>query len=192
MSETRHRYGDVREDGKVFVGYSKSCRNGEHWVSPERFALRRLNAKVRYYERKAELDDASPQDRKRRRAITLYTNPMLRIRPYAPRPSRRKYAPSTLSPMLYGPETPPATCIDDLVPIPNYDGYGITPDGAVHRLTTPTVGRNANIPFPRISPSLIPLSSEWGVQLKRPDGKYRRVSVGYLMELAFGSSQTNS
>lgn len=33
-----HKYGDVREDGKVFLGYQKSCKNGERWVTAEGFA----------------------------------------------------------------------------------------------------------------------------------------------------------
>lgn len=191
MSETRHRYGDVREDGKVFVAYSKTCRGGEYWVTPERFQLIGIAQKVRYYEKRTQMDDASPRERKRKR-ITVETNPALRARSYAPRPSRRKptLSPESLVLLPYGPDTPPATCADDLVPIPNYDGYGITPEGSVHRLTTPTVGKNANLPLPRITPSRTPLSPEWSVQLKCGDGRYRRVLIRDLMRKAF--AQTNS
>lgn len=195
MSETRHRYGDVREDGKVFVSYSKSCRNGERWVTPERFALMKLNAKVRYYERKAERDDATPQEHGKKRAVTLQTNPALRIRSYAPRPSRRGIrilSPEQIALLPYGPDAPSATCLDELTPIPNYDGYGVTSNGAVHRMNTPTIGRNAFLPLPRITPSIAPRTAEWAVQLKCFDGKYHRVPIRHLMERAFGSGQTNS
>lgn len=191
MSEIRHKHGDVREDGMVFVGYNKSSRGGEYWVTPERFALRRINMQVRYYEKRAQMDDASPRKRKH---ITIKTNPALRVRAYAPRPSRRKptLCPESLALLPYGPDTPPATCISDLVPLQNYSGYGITPDGAVHRLTTPTVGKNAHLPLPRITPSRTPLSPEWGVQLKCCDGRYRRVLIRDLMRQAFSNAQTNS
>ena len=41
----RHKCGDVREDGMVFVRCHKGCFNGEWWVTPEKFAaMREKNA----------------------------------------------------------------------------------------------------------------------------------------------------
>ena len=31
----RHRRGDVREDGKIFVGHDKRCPNGEYWTTQD-------------------------------------------------------------------------------------------------------------------------------------------------------------
>jgi hypothetical protein len=33
----RHKRGDIREDGMVFIRYEKNCKNGEYWVTPEKF-----------------------------------------------------------------------------------------------------------------------------------------------------------
>ena len=32
----RHKRGDVRDDGMVFCRYASNCKNGEHWVTPEK------------------------------------------------------------------------------------------------------------------------------------------------------------
>lgn len=40
VTDTRFHRGDVREDGMVFWAYAKGCRNGEFWVSRERFDSR--------------------------------------------------------------------------------------------------------------------------------------------------------
>ena len=38
MAETiRHKRGDVREDGMIFVQYNRECHNGEYWVTPTQF-----------------------------------------------------------------------------------------------------------------------------------------------------------
>lgn len=39
--EKRHKRGDVREDGKVFWSYSKTCAGGEWWLPPEEFSATR-------------------------------------------------------------------------------------------------------------------------------------------------------
>lgn len=36
-SEVRHKRGDVREDGMVFWEHSKTCKNGERWVTSLQF-----------------------------------------------------------------------------------------------------------------------------------------------------------
>ena len=33
----KHKRGDVRADGKVFLRYAKGCKNGEYWVTAEKF-----------------------------------------------------------------------------------------------------------------------------------------------------------
>ena len=71
--------GDTRGDGKVFWARAKDCKNGEHWVTPEKFASMKSrvdkwegsNKSVRraisqrYRERSKEKDNRpAPQDRK--------------------------------------------------------------------------------------------------------------------------------
>ena len=51
--ETRLKRGDTREDGMVFWGYAKSVKNGEWWVSPEKFAEKRENEAARKRDRYA-------------------------------------------------------------------------------------------------------------------------------------------
>jgi hypothetical protein len=36
-TSTRYKRGDTREDGKIFWGYNKQCRNGQQWVSINQF-----------------------------------------------------------------------------------------------------------------------------------------------------------
>lgn len=45
----RFRCGDVREDGKIFWSYNRSCKKGEYWVTPEDFAVFRERAKKYKY-----------------------------------------------------------------------------------------------------------------------------------------------
>lgn len=37
--EVRYKRGDVREDGKIFWGYGKMYKDGEYWLSKEKFEL---------------------------------------------------------------------------------------------------------------------------------------------------------
>lgn len=56
----RHRCGDTREDGKVFWGYQKSCKNGERWVTPEQAEkMKRTNlvSAIRYHYNHPELKE---------------------------------------------------------------------------------------------------------------------------------------
>ena len=53
VTDRRFRYGDVREDGKIFIGYARARKNPELWVSPERFEYRKLSASIRYAEKNA-------------------------------------------------------------------------------------------------------------------------------------------
>ena len=57
MNNKKHKQGDVREDGMVFWEYAKSCKNGEYWVTAEKFAEKRKyreenKEKVAEYKRK--------------------------------------------------------------------------------------------------------------------------------------------
>jgi len=38
----RLKCGDIREDGMVFWSYQKSCKNGERWMTPEKFEAKRI------------------------------------------------------------------------------------------------------------------------------------------------------
>ena len=54
MGEKRYKRGDVREDGMVFWGYLKRCKNGERWLSVEKFADYREKLKARQRERRKD------------------------------------------------------------------------------------------------------------------------------------------
>ena len=43
MQNKRHRRGDVREDGKLFWCYHSCCKNGERWLTIEKFEQYRKN-----------------------------------------------------------------------------------------------------------------------------------------------------
>jgi hypothetical protein len=49
----KHKRGDVREDGMVFWSHSKSCKNGEWWLSPDKYDKRLQNQKK--YNQKPEV-----------------------------------------------------------------------------------------------------------------------------------------
>jgi hypothetical protein len=38
FSMKKHKRGDIREDGMVFIRYQKCSHNGEYWVTPEKFS----------------------------------------------------------------------------------------------------------------------------------------------------------
>lgn len=40
--EERLKCGATREDGMVFWSYQKGCKNGERWMTPEKFEVKRL------------------------------------------------------------------------------------------------------------------------------------------------------
>lgn len=40
MKTIKHKRGEVREDGKIFWAYAASAKNGEWWLSQERYAIR--------------------------------------------------------------------------------------------------------------------------------------------------------
>lgn len=190
MSETRHRYGDVREDGRVFIGYVKTCKGGEYWVTPDRFALLRLNAKLRYYEKQAADDGSS-----KRIGTTVKTNPNLRVRKYAPRLSRRKpeLTPTQIDALPYGPNLNPESGDLNLTRLPNYPKYAITPQGTVHRLGTAKRGKTAYINNPRVKPHLTRYGRQWCVMLDNGGRSYERVAIADLMEQVYGhQTQTNS
>lgn len=43
----KYKAGDVREDGKVFIGYNKRCKNGEYWSSIEKLTEKREKSRIR-------------------------------------------------------------------------------------------------------------------------------------------------
>lgn len=188
----KHKHGDVREDGKIFVCYMPKAKSGEYWVSPERFALTRLNQRTRYFEKRALLDDGSPRKirkARKRSCVTIYSNPNLRVRPYYPRPSRQKRAltQKEFDNLPYGPNLDPDMNQIHLTIIPNFSAYGITPEGTVHRVTPAKRGRAAGKAYARIQPVIHPKGHQWCVQLIGDDGKRKRLPIDTLMKQVFGS-----
>ena len=54
----RHKRGDVREDGMVFVQYRARAKNGEYWITPEKYAADRAKEereKTEFSAKKASL-----------------------------------------------------------------------------------------------------------------------------------------
>jgi hypothetical protein len=45
---TKHKRGDVREDGKVFWKYASSCKDGEYWLSKEKFEEKKKRESERH------------------------------------------------------------------------------------------------------------------------------------------------
>jgi hypothetical protein len=187
MTDTkRHRYGDER-DGKIFIGYKTTCKDGEHWVTADRFAVMKLNATVRYFERK-ELKLKKPK------RMTIYTHPQLRVRPFKPRPLRQKreLTQKEFDTLPFGPYTAPTmTTTQDMTIIPNYSKYAITPEGTVHRVTPATRGRTAGLTH-RVTPVIHPKGHQWCVQITDDNGKRKRIPIKKLMEEVYGNAETIS
>jgi hypothetical protein len=187
MTDTkRHRYGDER-DGKIFIGYKTTCKDGEHWVTADRFAVMKLNAAVRYFERK-ELKIKKPK------RMTIYTHPQLRVRPFKPRPLRQKreLTQKEFDTLPFGPYTAPTmTTTQDMTIIPNYSKYAITPEGTVHRVTPATRGRTAGL-MHRVTPVIHPKGHQWCVQITDDNGKRKRIPIKKLMEEVYGNAETIS
>jgi hypothetical protein len=183
----RHRYGDVREDGRVFVCYRPHYKNGEYWVSPARFALLKFNATVRYHEAK-EMKPKKPL------RLTLKNYPQFRVRAYRPRPHLRKreLTQKEFDTLPFGPYTAPTmTTEKDMTIIPNYSKYAITPEGTVHRVQPATRGRTAGLQH-RVTPVIHPKGHQWCVQITDDNGKRKRIPIKKLMEEVYGNAETIS
>ena len=186
-TKTRHRYGDVREDGFVFIQYRPSYKGGEYWVSPVRFALMKRNAATRYRE-------AKEKKPKKPLRLTLKNYPHFRVRPYKPRPHLRKreLTQKEFDNLPFGPNTEPAmTAIDNITVIPNYSKYGITPDGFVYRIQPASRGRTAGQRH-RVTPVIHPRGHQWCVQIFNDEGARKRIPISKLMEQVYGTTETIS
>ena len=171
----------------IFKGYNSKSKNGEHWVTPERFALLKLNAALRYYERK----ELKPKKPKR---ITIYSHPQLRTRPFRARPFRQKreLTQKEFDMLPFGPKTVSTmTTLQDMTIIPNYSKYAITPDGTVHRVTPATRGRTAGLQH-RVTPVIHPKGHQWCVQITDDNGNRKRIPIKKLMEQVYGKAETIS
>lgn len=188
MTDTkRHRYGDIRENGDVFICYRPSCRGGEYWVTAERFTSLKLKSAIRRNERK-ELRSKKPK------RITIYTHPQLRVRPFKTRPFRQKreLTQKEFDTLPFGPYTAPTmTTLQDMTIIPNYSKYAITPAGTVHRVTPATRGRTAGLQH-RVTPVIHPKGHQWCVQITDDNGKRKRIPIKKLMEEVYGNAETIS
>jgi hypothetical protein len=181
----RLRHGDAREDGKIFVRYQPSSKNGEYWVTPERFALTRLYQKVRYYEAQ-ELKLAS-KPKKLGRYVPLYAGP----RPV--RRSRKRVIQKEIDKLPYAAkDLPDMNTPLDLTIIPNYTKYGITTDGTVYRVVAATRGKTAGMSNQKVTPVIHPRGHQWCVQLTDDDGKRRRLPIRKLVLSIFGDVETIS
>ena len=186
-TETRHRHGDVREDGFMFVAYQPKCKNGEYWVTPQQFALRKLNAAARHHQSK-QLKPKKPL------RLTLKNYPDFRVRPYKPRPHLRKreLTQKEFDTLPFGPNTEPAmTAIENITIIPNYSKYGITPDGLVYRVQPASRGRTAGQRH-RVTPVIHPKGHQWCVQITDDNNTRKRIPIKKLMQEVYGNSETIS
>ena len=71
---TKHKRGDVREDGKVFWKYASSCKDGEYWLSKEKFEERKKRESERhakYYSKNANAFRKYKIDRYAKNRITI-------------------------------------------------------------------------------------------------------------------------
>lgn len=185
METTRQfRYGEKREDGFIFLKYGPTYRNGEHWVSPERFELMRLSKITRYHETNhLRLKHKKPKKerfvsdlfpiRRRRRLIRRIIQKEIDKLPYAP-----KISPDMNTPL-------------DLTIIPNYSKYAIASDGSVFRVQPASRGRTAGMRH-RVTPVIHPRGHQWCVQLTDDDGKRKRLPIKRLVISIFGDAETIS
>ena len=180
---TKLRHGQIRDDGFIFWSYQPSCRNGEYWVSPERFALLRLRQNTRYHEAN-HLRLKLRKPKKERFVSALF--------PIRRRRSTRKVTQKEIDKLPYAPTLPlDMTTPTDLTVIPNYSKYAIAFDGAVYRVQPASRGRTAGSVH-RVTPVIHPRGHQWCVQLTDDDGKRRRLPIKKLVNSIFGDSETIS
>lgn len=180
----RLRHGDTRADGFVFVSYARSCRNGERWVSPERFAALRV-ARIARYQKASGLRAKLKKPKNEEFASELF--PIRRRR----RPARRIIQ-KEIDTLPFAPSLPLDMKIpNDLTVIPNYSNYAIAYDGSVYRVRPATRGRTAGIVH-RVTPVIHPRGHQWCVQLTDDLGKRRRLPLKKLVASVFGASETIS
>jgi hypothetical protein len=71
---TKHKRGDVREDGMVFWKYESSCKGGEYWLSKEKFEekkKRQTELLAKYYSKNANAHKERVRDRYAKNRITI-------------------------------------------------------------------------------------------------------------------------
>ncbi len=180
----RFRYGDTREDGFIFLTYRPSCKNGEHWVSPERFALMRLNRIAKYHEQN-HLRVKHKKPKKERFVSDLF--PIRRRRKPVRRIIQKEIDKLPFAPILPLDMTTPS----ELTVIPNYSKYAIAFDGTVFRVLPASRGRTAGLTH-RVTPVIHPRGHQWCVQLTDDGGKRRRLPIKKLVNSIFGDAETIS
>ena len=180
----RFKYGDVRADGFIFLGYVPSCRGGEHWVSPDRFELYRLNRIMRYHA-KNHLRLKHKKPKKERFVSGLF--PLRRRLSHRSKISQKEIDTLPFSPKV----APDMTNQLELNVIPNYSKYAITSDGCVYRVQPATRGRTAGLQH-RVTPVIHPRGHQWCVQLTDDDGKRKRLPIKKLVASIFGDAETIS
>jgi hypothetical protein len=70
----KYKRGDVREDGKVFWKYESSCKDGEYWLSKEKFEKKKKRESERlakYYSKNANVFREYKKDRYAKNKITI-------------------------------------------------------------------------------------------------------------------------
>jgi hypothetical protein len=71
---TKHKRGDVREDGKLFWKYASSCKDGEYWLSKEKFEEKKKSESERhskYYSKNANALRKYKIDRYAKNSISI-------------------------------------------------------------------------------------------------------------------------
>lgn len=180
----RLRYGDTREDGFIFLNYGPSYRNGERWVSRERFELMRLNKITKYHENN-HLKVKHKKPKNERFVSELF--PIRRRRRPVRETMQKEIDKLPFAPILPLDMTTPA----ELTVIPNYSKYAISSDGTVYRVTPASRGRTAGNVH-RVTPVIHPRGHQWCVQLTDDEGKRRRLPIKKLVNSVFGDAETIS
>lgn len=70
----KYKRGDVREDGMVFWKYANSCKNGEYWLSKEKFEekkKREAELLAKYYNKNANARKEYNRNRYAKNKITI-------------------------------------------------------------------------------------------------------------------------
>jgi len=70
----KYKRGDVREDGMVFWKYESSCKDGEYWLSKEKFdekKKRESERNAKYYSKNANAHREYVRDRYAKNRITI-------------------------------------------------------------------------------------------------------------------------
>lgn len=91
-----------------------------------------------------------------------------------------------LGPVYARPPHAPDPPLDLLKPLPRHPGYGISPEGDVWSLRTPSRGKFAGFGPRILRANVHPRGQHWTVMVQNESGIRERVAVWRLLREAFG------